>query len=85
VLSELFVASDRLLHDPADAAATVRFDDAASDSTTMAVPFGFSDADWTAINELVEALRELLGAEEAGDEEIIEAATALRTHLRPIV
>jgi hypothetical protein len=79
------VASDRLLHDPADAAATVRFDDAASDSTTMAVPFGFSDADWTAINELVEALRELLGAEEAGDEEIIEAATALRTHLRPIV
>ncbi len=85
VLSELFVASDRLLHDPSDAAATVRFDDAASDSTTMGVPFGFSDADWTAINDLVEALRDLLGAEEADDDDIVEAATALRTHLRPIV
>ena len=79
------MSSDRLLHDPSDAAATVRFDDAAADATTMGVPFGFSDGDWTAITDLVEALRTLLGEEEAGDDDIVEAATALRTQLRPIV
>ncbi|HXH55854.1 hypothetical protein [Iamia sp.] len=85
VLSELFVSADRLLHDASDRAATVRFDDAAGSATTMAVPFGFAEDDWQAITDLVVALRELLSEAGTGDEEIVEAATALRSHLRPLV
>ncbi len=85
VLSELFVTSDRLLHDASDKSATVRFDDAAAAATTMALPFGFAEADWTAIKEAVVVLRERLGDAEAEDDDIEEAATALRTLLRPLV
>lgn len=85
VLSELFVSADRLMHDASDKAATVRFDDAADTATTMSVPFGFIDADWEAITDRVSGLRELLGEADSTDDEIIEAATALRSHLRPLV
>lgn len=85
VLSELFVAADRLLHDPSDRAATVRFGDAAEAASAMEVPFGFVEADWTAITDLVDALAELLGEAESGDEDITSAATELRSHLRPLV
>ena len=43
VLSELFVTSDRLLHDASDKAATVRFDDAAEAVASMRLPFGFAE------------------------------------------
>lgn len=85
VLSELFVSADRLMHDASDKAATVRFDDAADTATTMSVPFGFIDADWEAITDRVSGLRELLGEADSTDDEIIEAASALRSHLRPLV
>ena len=85
VLSELFVTSDRLLHDASDKAATVRFDDAAQAAASMPVPFGFDESGWEAINAAAAVLRERLGDAEAGDEEIEEAATALRTLLRPLV
>ncbi|WCO66421.1 hypothetical protein PO878_18135 [Iamia majanohamensis] len=85
VLSELFVTSDRLLHDASDKAATVRFDDAAQAAASMPVPFGFDESGWEAINAAAAVLRERLGDADAGDEEIEEAATALRTLLRPLV
>jgi hypothetical protein len=85
VLSELFVSSDRLLHSPSDRAATVRFDDAAETAQTMSLPFGFDEATWGGITDLVGALREKLAEAESTDDEIVEAATALRTHLRPLV
>ena len=44
VLSELFVSSDRLMHDASDRAATVRFDDAAESALAMGLPFGFDQA-----------------------------------------
>jgi len=85
VLSELFVSSDRLMHDASDRAATVRFDDASESALAMGLPFGFDQPGWTAITDLVGALRDKLGEAESTDEEIIEAATALRSHLRPLV
>lgn len=85
VLSELFVGSDRLLHDPSDKPATVRFDDAAGLVADMAVPFGFDESDWGTIAELVSTLRERLDDADATDDEVVEAATDLRTHLRPLV
>ncbi len=85
VLSELFVSSDRLLHDASDKTATVRFDDAAESAAGMGLPFGFAEGDWTAIKAAVDVLRGRLGDAEAQDEDIEEAATALRTLLRPLV
>ena len=85
VLSELFVSSDRLMHDASDRAATVRFDDAAGSALDMGLPFGFDEAAWKAITDLVGALRHELSEAEATDDEIVEAATALRSHLRPLV
>ena len=85
VLSELFVSSDRLLHDASDKGATVRFDDAAGSVATMAVPFGFAESDWATVGDLVAELRSRLGDPEAQDEDIEEAATALRSFLRPLV
>jgi hypothetical protein len=85
VLSELFVSSDRLLHDPSDRPATVRFDDAAASVEAMDLPFGFVADDWEAVTTRVAALRDLLSAAESTDTEIIESATDLRTQLRPLV
>lgn len=85
VLSELFVTSDRLLHDASDKTATVRFDDAAHAVSSMRLPFGFAEADWTAITEAVEGLRELLVDAKADDDDIEESATVLRSLLRPLV
>ncbi|HEV7719652.1 MAG TPA: hypothetical protein VGO60_00120 [Iamia sp.] len=85
VLSELFVSSDRLMHDASDRAATVRFDDASESALALGLPFGFDEGNWTAITDLVGALRDKLGEAESTDEEIVESATALRSHLRPLV
>ena len=85
VLSELFVTSDRLLHDASDKAATVRFDDAADAVGSMRLPFGFAEGDWSAIKAAVVALRERLGDADAQDDDIEEAATTLRSLLRPLV
>lgn len=85
VLSELFVSSDRLLHDPSDRGGTVRFDDAASSALEMGLPFGFDEATWGEITDLTGVLRDKLGDAEATDDEIVEAATALRSSLRPLV
>lgn len=85
VLSELFVSSDRLLHDPSDKTATVRFDDASGSALAMGLPFGFDEATWGDITDLTGALRDKLSDAESTDDDIVEAATALRTHLRPLV
>lgn len=85
VLSELFVSSDRLLHDPSDKTATLRFDDASSLALAMKLPFGFDEAGWGAITDLTSTLRDHLADAEATDDDIVDAATALRTHLRPLV
>lgn len=85
VLSELFVSSDRLLHDPSDRPATVRFDDAAESALAMTLPFGFDEAGWGAITDLVVVLRDTLGETDSTDDEVVDAATALRAHIRPLV
>ncbi len=85
VLSELFVSSDRLLHDPSDRAATVRFDDASESALSMGLPFGFDEGTWGQITELTGTLRDALGDAESTDDDVVEAATALRTTLRPLV
>lgn len=85
VLSELFVSSDRLLHDPSDRTGTVRFDDAAALLDQIGLPFGFAQSDWDAITTQVATLRDLLAEAESTDDQITEAAGDLRNTLRPLV
>ena len=83
-MSELFVASDRLMHDPEDHEGVLAAVDAARWTEALALPFGFTPAVW---NDLVGQARALRRALEgtADDQEIIDRATNLRTLLRQYV
>ena len=83
MLSDLFLASDRLMHDPTDEDGTnglLKAVDAASDA---GVPYGLAPATWKAVLEHASELREGLSGED--DELVVERATALRSLLRPYV
>ncbi len=84
-MSELFVAADRLMHDPDDHEGVLRLGDAARMVESLGLPYGFSPAVWKDITARAVALRDLLEAVETDDDEVIEAATGLRTALRQYV
>ena len=83
MLSDLFLSSDRLMHDPTDEDGTnglLKAVDAASDAS---LPYGLAPATWKAVLEHASELREGLSGED--DELVVERATALRSLLRPYV
>lgn len=84
VMSALFVAADRLLHDPSDADGVLAAVDGADRVAAMRAPFGFSDEDWQALVDEAAALKGALEGD-ADDEVVVERATALRTTLRRYV
>jgi hypothetical protein len=86
-LGALFVAADRLHHDPADPDGVLAAADAARELAVMAPPFGFDTRTWEAVIEQARALARLLESEASlvDDEEVVEAAQRLRTTLRPLV
>jgi hypothetical protein len=84
-MSELFVAADRLMHDPDDHEGVLSLGDAARMVESLGLPYGFAPAVWKDITARAVALRELLEAVETDDDEVIEAATGLRTVLRQYV
>lgn len=85
LLGDIFVAADRLQRDPEEhdaVAALLTLADAADEAS---VPYGLSDEVWKHLHERVEALAELLEADTIDIEAAMEAATELRTSLRPYV
>jgi hypothetical protein len=86
-LGGLFVAADRLVHDPSDTEGTLAAVDAARKMEAMDTPFGFGPPVWKDLVERATGLRGLLetDAEVVDDEAVQEAATSLRTALRPYV
>lgn len=82
-LSELFLAADRLMHDPSDEDGTEGLVKAAELATEVGVPYGLAPATWKAVVDHATELRERLSAEES--EKVVESATALRSLLRPYV
>jgi hypothetical protein len=86
-LGSLFVAADRLVHDPSDTEGTLQAVDAARAMDGMSTPFGFGPPVWTGLVEQAGALRALLETEEelVDDEAVQQAATDLRAALRPYV
>lgn len=84
VMSALFVAADRLLHDPGDADGVLEAVAAADRAAALPTPFGFADEDWAAVLGEADELKQALEGD-ADDEMVVERATALRTTLRRYV
>jgi hypothetical protein len=93
-MSDLFVAADRLTHDPDDGNAVRTLTAACQRVEALPVPYGFTPADWRTIVERSAALREMVEreedaetdeAEESAEDDVVEAATTLRTLLRSYV
>lgn len=80
-LSSLFVAVDRLVKNPHDRKLATRFQEAASPLADLAVPYGFSNADWSSLKVEVQELSDRLAPHSApgtstdGDEDLADDAT----------
>ena len=83
-MSELFVASDRLMHDPEDHEGVLAAVDAARWAEALALPFGFTPAVWNDLVGQAKALRHALEGD-ADDQEIMDRASTLRSLLRQYV
>ena len=83
MLSDLFLSSDRLMHDPTDEDGTNGLLKAVEAASEASVPYGLAPAIWKAVLEHASELREGLSGED--DELVVERATALRSLLRPYV
>jgi hypothetical protein len=83
-MSELFVASDRLMHDPEDHEGVLAAVDAARWAEALSLPFGFTPAVWNDLVGQAKALRRALEGE-ADDQEIMDRAATLRNVLRQYV
>ena len=77
VMSDLFVAADRLQHDPADAAIAGDFYLAADAAAATPPPFGIDRIEWQQVQELSASLAAALEAD-ADDDAIVRDAGALR-------
>ncbi|MEO7557108.1 MAG: hypothetical protein ABIV94_10960, partial [Acidimicrobiales bacterium] len=85
VLSDLFVAADRLLHDPLDHEGVLAFVDGAQVAKTLPLPYGFAPAVWDDIVEQTRVLEGMLEGDDIDDDAVIEQATKVRTTLRSYV
>jgi hypothetical protein len=85
VLSDLFVAADRLRHSATDADGVLALVDRTVDAERLPLPYGFVPAVWKDIVRQVVTLRDLLEDDESRDEDIEEHAHDLRDTLRNYV
>ena len=84
-MSELFLSSDRLMHDPEDHDGVLNLTAAARSVETMSVPYGFAPGVWKDIVERSSSLRTMLEATDSDDDDVVVAATELRSLLRQFV
>jgi hypothetical protein len=85
VLSELFVAADRLMHKARDHDGVLSLVASAEEAEQLRVPYGFSPASWRDIIAMVGEVRAALEDDDAKDEDIEERARDLRNTLREFV
>jgi len=83
-MGDLFVAADRLQHDPADDRMTADALEAGTTVTACLPPYGIERPVWRQIQALAATL--MADLDEAGDEETVAtSARALREYLRDLV
>jgi hypothetical protein len=85
VLSELFVAADRLRRNARDHEGVLAVADVGAVIGTMRLPFGFEPTVWRTIVERAGALLAAVEGDETSDDDLRELAAELRELLRPIV
>ena len=84
VLSDLFVAADKLRKHPRDASAILKAVDASTAVIAMPPPYGFERATWAKVGLRAGALRTALETE-ADDEDVVAVSEELRELLHPMV
>lgn len=85
VMSDLFVAADRLRKKAADHQGILAMVERAGDAERMRLPFGFDRGDWDQIVSQATTLRDLIEDDDSADDDIQAHATILRSTLRPFV
>ena len=85
VMSDLFVAADRLFHKATDPEGVLALMDRAADAARMPLPYGFAKNVWRDILTQVETIVGLLESDDSDDDAIEEHARVLRDTLRPLV
>lgn len=85
VMSDLFVAADRLRKKATDHEGILTMVDRANDAARMRLPFGFDRKDWESIVEQSTKLRDLIEDDESADDDIEAHAAILRGTLRNLV
>jgi hypothetical protein len=85
VMGNLYVAADRLVHDPEDPEGRLELIAGTEAAASSGPPYGMDDEWWVATIAAAEALIDRLGAEPLVFDEAVEQATALRSRLRPYV
>ena len=84
IVSELFVAADRLMHAPDDAAVVGEAVKAVEAAVAIPRPFGFSPEEWGRIKAFASGMGEDV-SNDADDEVVVEGARNLRDLLRKYV
>ena len=85
VMSDLFVAADRLRRNARDAEGVLSLVDRADVAGRLRLPYGFSRAAWSDIVVQATTVKDLLEGDDADDETIREHAQVLRDTLRTYV
>lgn len=85
VLTDLFVASDKLRKNANDHNGVLGLVDAAGIIEEMRLPFGFDPKVWRSIVEAAVALRDAIEDDDTPDDDIEAAADELRTRLSTLV
>ena len=83
--SDLFVAADRLVHDPIDHEGTLSLVDALRLAYAMGSPYGMDKVWWDGVVGHADRLVILLDTPSPDEDAVIAEATALRDALRPYV
>lgn len=85
LLGDLYIAADRLQHDPEEHEAVASLLTLADTADDASAPYGLSDEEWKHLHDKVDTLAQLLEAETPDVEESMSAARELRNAIRPYV
>ena len=85
LLSSVFLSASDLAKDPVDHEAVLRIHDEGTRLLDVRTPFGFDSDHWKALRNRIATVVEVLTDDNIDDDEVSDAAAALRDHLRPVV
>jgi hypothetical protein len=85
LLGDVFVAADRLRHDPEDGEGRSSLLDIALTIDDLEAPYGMSARDWESVCAAVGRLADVLAEDTVDDDKVMETARDVRAVMRPYV